>query len=272
MRARLLLLLFPCISAVTAPAPAAAAVEETCAPFDHSHAAWTAFLGEFVADGRVDYRRLHADAEARARLEGYLAALGAACPDAYATWSEPEQIAYWINLYNAATVALVVAEYPIASIRVIGWLPHAAFRRDFIRSRLVDNGDAEFSLDHIEHRILRKRYREPRIHFALVCAAVGCPDLSGEAWRGDTLDTRLDTATRRYLAAAKGSRYDEQTHTLHLSAIFKWFADDFERSDGSVSAFVVRHLSSDAASRVTEPELTVRFLDYDWSLNERHRP
>ncbi len=205
-----------------------------CAPVDHDHTAWTTILGRFVRDGEVAYGRL--ERESAPLLASYLDGLSGACADDYTRWSRAERLAFWINAYNAFTVKRIVDHYPIASIRKIGWLP------------------------------LRADFREPRIHFALVCASRSCPMLRREAYRAADLDRQLDDQARTFLADPTKNRFDATTNTLHLSSIFTWFRPDFEAAAGSLPGYVGRYLSD---PRATAPGVRIEFLDYDWSLNDQ---
>ncbi len=188
--------------------------------------------------------------------------LSGTCAEAYARWSRAEKIAFWINAYNAYTVRLILDHHPLRSIRKIGWLPGAAFRLPFIPMQGLRGDD--MSLDDIEHRVLRAEFGEPRIHFALVCAARSCPPLRAEAYRAADLDQQLDDQGRRFLGDVAKNRLDRAAGTLYLSAIFKWFQPDFETS-GPLSAFVAPYLDRQASELA---DVEIEFLDYDWSLNE----
>jgi uncharacterized protein DUF547 len=236
-----------------------------CVPVDHDHAVWTTILGRFVRDGEVDYRRLQR--EGVPLLASYLDGLSSACADDYEHWTRAERLAFWINAYNAFTVKLVVDHYPIASIRRIGWLPGAAFREPFIPMPGLKGGTV--SLNDIEHGTLRADFREPRIHFALVCASRSCPMLRREAYRAADLDRQLDDQARSFLADPTKNRFDPMQNTLRLSSIFKWFRADFEAAAGSLPAYVGRYLSD---PRATAPDVHIAFLDYDWSLNDHAGP
>jgi len=233
-----------------------------CTPVDHDHAAWTAILGRFVRGGEVAYGRLAR--EGAPMLASYLDGLSSACADDYARWGRAERLAFWINAYNAFTVRLVLDHYPIASIRKIGWLPGAAFRERFVPMPGLKGGIV--SLDDIENGTLRADFREPRIHFALVCASRSCPMLRSEAYRAGDLDRQLDDQARTFLADSTKNRFDSATNALHLSSIFKWFRADFEAAAGSLPAYVGRYLSD---PRATAPDVRIEFLDYDWSLNDQ---
>jgi hypothetical protein len=233
-----------------------------CSQADHEHAAWTALLRRWVNDGRVDYAGwLRAG---RAPLEAYLKQLSGTCGRDYETWSRAQRLAFWINAYNAFTVELILDHYPIASIRKIGWLPGAAFRRQFIPMPELRGG--VISLNEIEHDTIRADFAEPRIHFALVCASRSCPPLRSEAYRGADLDRQLADQARVFLGDATKNRFDAAANTLYLSAIFDWFAVDFRAAAGSLQAFVAPYL---ADPRAALPGVRIEYLDYDWSLNDR---
>ncbi len=233
-----------------------------CTSVDHDHVAWSAILAQRVTDGRVDYAGLQR--EGQPALAAYLATLSGACGPDYERWTRTERIAFWINAYNAFTVRLILDHYPIASIRTIGWLPGAAFREQFIPMEGLKGG--AMSLDDIENGTLRSAFREPRIHFALVCASRSCPPLRSEAYRGADLDRQLDDQARTFLHDPTENRVHPATRTLHLSSIFKWFRGDFEAAAGSLPAYVARYLDGGTTHL---SDYDVEFLDYDWSLNDR---
>lgn len=240
---------------------ATAGTATACAKVDTEHADWSALLARRVTDdGRVDYAGLAR--EDLAALDRYLAMLSGACAEDYARWSRADKIAFWVNTYNAFTVRLILDHYPLRSIRNIGWLPGAAFRKVFIPMPGLRGG--HIALDDIEHQVLRAQFAEPRIHFALVCAAQSCPPLRKEAYRGAVLDQQLDDQGRRFLGDIDKNRVDSTARTLSLSPIFKWFRPDFE-SDGSLASFVAPYLDLDPAEAAN---FAIEFLDYDWSLNE----
>lgn len=238
-------------------------IDESRSPFDHEHRPWTAILAQHATDGAVDYRGL-AD-QGQPALNAYLSALSAASP-AESGWTREERLAFWINAYNAFTVRLILDHYPLRSIRSIGVLPLAAFRRRFIP---LGTGRTPISLNVIENEILRERFQDPRIHFAIVCASKSCPALRSEAYRSSVLDQQLDSAARGFLDDSSKNRWDPASRTLHLSSIFKWFRSDFERSGRTLPAFVERYVRQSVAADLERANVRVAFLDYDWSLNER---
>jgi len=244
-------------SLLTIPAITRAA---DCRKIDQTHGAWSALLENWVSDDRVAYAGLKSAAQAP--LEPYLETLSATCVPDYVTWSREQRLAFWLNAYNAFTVKLIVDHHPISSIRKIGFLPGAAFRRRFIPMPELKGGS--ISLDDIENDTLRADFREPRIHFALVCASVGCPPLRKEAYRGSDLDRQLDEQTRLFLNDTDKNRFDPETNTLYLSPIFKRFRADFEAVAGSVAAYVAGYLGD---PRISKPGVKIKYTDYDWSLN-----
>ena len=223
-------------------------------------AAYTAYadlLRIHVRDGVVDYAGLSADER---RLDDYLHALARTDPNSL---SRNEEIAFWINAYNAFTLKLILNHSPgIASIKEIR-------RSERWKGKLWRVGDRTYSHDGIEHDILRKM-DEPRIHFALVCAALSCPDLRGEPYAAKQLEAQLDDQVRRFLAdERKGMRIDEEAGEVRLSKIFDWFGGDFESEAPSVLDYVLP-FAPDEARRWIEAnrnDLKVEHLPYDWELN-----
>jgi uncharacterized protein DUF547 len=237
----------------------AATAHAACTDVDQTHAKWSAILGRWVENGSVDYTALQR--EGQTMLTAYLADLSGACASDYERWTRAERIAFWINAYNAFTIQLILDHYPIASIRKIGWLPGSVFREKFIPLEGLKGGP--ISLDDIENGTLRSGFQEPRIHFALVCGSRSCPPLRSEAYRSVDLDGQLDDQARTFLHDPAKNRVDAAKKTLYLSSIFKWFRPDFEAAAGSLPAYVARYVDSGT-------DFAVEFLDYDWSLNDRH--
>jgi hypothetical protein len=183
-----------------------------------------------------------------------------------------DALAHWINLYNAFTIQAVLQRYPIASIRpqllgVPNWLGLLRFfsqRRHRLGERMV-------SLGEIEHRILRP-LGDPRIHFAIVCASIGCPLLRNEAYSPERLDAQLEDDARRFIRNPAKVRYDAATNVLHCSPIFRWYRGDFEAVAPSLTAYILPRLTTipgGAPSESSQPEPALRFLPYDWSLNQQ---
>ena len=230
------------------------------AKFDHTHSNLTAVLQAHVREALVSYRVLKSD---RSGLDGYLKATAKVKSAEFDRWSEDQQVAYLINVYNARTLELILDNYPLKSIKKIGWLPGAAWRKKF-----VPLFGKKVSLGHIEHEILRKRYNLPEIHFALVCAAKGCPPLRVEAYLAGRLKEQLADQGRQFLKNQAKNRVFQLRKRLQLSPIFDWFEEDFEKKSGSVIAFVKRYLPPEHAVKVTE-DYRISYTDYDWALNDR---
>jgi hypothetical protein len=251
------------------------------------HAGFDTVLSRFVRDGRVDYAALAIGREA---LDGYLEQVAAVEPAEFAAWPEEEQIAYLINAYNAYTLETVVDHYPIRGssfFRKLTSPKRFAFPANSIRHiDGVFDGithtvmGREMTLDDIEHGLLRAEYDEPRIHFALVCAAVSCPPLREEAFGGGRLDEQLDEQGRLFLNDPRLNRFEIERGHVYLSKIFDWFGDDFrDFADESVYAsdvkisgvlrFVTRYLRQRTVEFIESAEYRVEFLSYDWTLNDQ---
>lgn len=240
------------------------AAAETRSP---DHSVFTAVLQDHVTDGRVDYAAIEKDP----RLTLYLADIAGTDPATLP--SRVDRLVLWINAYNAYTLKLVADGYPIDSIhdlgtggRIIGWL----INRSPWDIRFAEVGGEVYTLNEIEHEIIRPRFEEPRIHFAIVCAAVSCPSLRSEAYLPEKLDVQLDEQTRLFLNDRRSNRFDLADGRAWLSPIFSWFEEDFGNSDEAVMAFVVPYLDlkETAQTPKSEDRWKVDYTDYDWSLNE----
>ncbi|MEO8893727.1 MAG: DUF547 domain-containing protein, partial [Coleofasciculaceae cyanobacterium] len=175
-----------------------------------------------------------------------------------------QQLALWINLYNAFTVASILESYPIISIqpKILGIPNLLAFAWFFYRPT-HKIGDSYYYLNQIEHRILRKKFNEPRIHFALVCASLGCPLLRNEAYDGDVRN-QLEDDAMRFINNPDKVRYEASTQTLYCSKIFKWYKSDFLQVAASIPDYIGSYLKTDIVSSVA-----IAYLDYDWNLNQQ---
>ncbi|MGE5640415.1 MAG: DUF547 domain-containing protein [Clostridia bacterium] len=239
----------------------AAALPTPAAAFDHSHRAWDALLRRHVVvapDGRssrVSYAGLALDKEA---LDGYLDGVSAVKEGEFAAWTRNEQMAFLLNAYNAFTAAKVLSRYPdLRSIRDFGVVFGNPFRDEFFM--LLGR---RASLDSIEHGMLRPRYKEARIHFALNCAAVGCPMLREEAYVASRLERQLEEQQARFLSDRSRNRV--RGGRLEVSKIFDWYGDDFAPLPGYFAA----HAGLLGALPEEIRRMKIDFLDYDWSLND----
>lgn len=257
-------------SAGPAPPAAAAPAAEPAVlgEFDHEHALWTKVLAAHVHGDRFDYAALKRD---RADLDAYLARLHAVTPAELETWTREQRFAFWINVYNAHTIELIVDHYPVDSIEDIGGkLFGRVWDQEFIPMNAFHPGgeDDPLSLDDVEHGILRPRFEDARVHVAVNCASISCPPLRAEAFVAERLDEQLDDQARRFVADGRRNVIDRAKGELRLSSIFDWFGDDFERDAGSVRGWVARYASEADAAWIRSTEPRIRFLDYSWKLND----
>jgi uncharacterized protein DUF547 len=242
--------------------------------FDHS--IWDDLLQKHVhmiQDGRaseVDYR---AFLQKREELQSYLSKLSAVNANEFATWTKSEQLAFLINAYNAYTIELILTRYPeLDSIKELGSFLRSPWKKKFIPLL----GEIR-SLDDIEHGMIRKKgaYNEPRIHFAVNCASIGCPALLNDAFTGTKLEQQLEAVTRAFLADRSRNRYNAKTGRVEVSKIFDWYREDFEsgwHDWHSLNQFLAHYAdsltdTSDAKKKLVAGNVKIRFLDYDWKLN-----
>ena len=214
---------------------------------ENLHSIWNSLLQKHVStDGFVDYKNFKTSEK---YLDSYINTL----QKAYSTidsFSNDEKLAYWINAYNALTIDLILKNYPIKSIKDIKkpW-----------NERLWKFGDKWINLNEIEHKILRKM-NEPRIHFAINCASISCPNLLNEAFTAENLETQLAEVTKTFLEDQTKNIIAEKK--LQLSKIFKWFAKDF-KTEGSLIDFLNLYATIEISKKAK-----ISYLDYDWGLNE----
>lgn len=232
--------------ALIVPSISFALSAETTPPatMEREHRAWSSLLRKYVRDGLVDYQSWKS--QGVSDLNSYLATLSSICTAQERAASRAERLAFWVNAYNAFTIKLILDHYPIKSIRSIGLLPSAAFRSKF--NSMPGLGKGDLSLDEIENDILRKELREPRIHFAIVCASKSCPKLRSEAYRAEAVDAQLEQAARDFIQDSSKNRYDASKRTFYASSVFKWFREDFERAKGSLAAFIGQYAQPELAA------------------------
>ena len=230
------------------------------------HQSWDELLKKHVVvvDGGKASQLRYADMmRDRAALKGYLEKLSAVKQGEFNGWSKSEQMAFLVNAYNAFTIEKILTRYPdIRSIWDFGKIFGNPFRDEFF----VLLGDKR-SLDWIEHQTLRRNYGEPRIHYAVNCASIGCPMLREEAYVAARLEAQLEEQARRFLSDRSRNRLRDGR--LEVSRIFDWFKEDFEPRQ----KYFARHanlLGDDAKQReaIAAAKFELQFLDYDWSLND----
>ena len=226
------------------------------------HSDFDRLLRQNVVNGRVDY-----DAFDRApEFKRYLSLLDATDP---AALQSKERLAYWINTYNAYTIELINRHKERQSIRNINKSLGFLRLKGPWGERIVKAGGQTLTLDDVEHRIIRKDFREPRIHFALVCAALGCPPLRSEAYTGAALDAQLEDQGRIFLLESPAKNHvDVAARTVHVSLIFNLYREDFGGSSASVGSFIAHWYPEGPERRLlASGDFTVKETPYDWSLN-----
>lgn len=218
-----------------------------------SHEAWDQIVQAHVHDGQVDYPAI----QAGGRLEGYLKDLDRIDPNKLP--SRQDQLAFWINAYNAFAVKGILDGYSPASL----W-----GRYRYFIGRDYRVGGSTINLYDLERGVLIPQFHEPLMHFAIVCASASCPKLQPWAYRADQLDRQLDEAARAFVNDPTRNRFDRRQKVASVSMIFKWFEEDFAAAAGSVLVFVARYVADpDLARELAEPGYDIEYLDYDWSLN-----
>ena len=271
LRLPILPLILPCLVLAAVMAGDA----RSAVPF--SHRLFDRVLQAYVGrDGRVDYTGLKAN---RDSLDAYIDSLGSFSPRSHPDRfpARQHELAYWINAYNAFVLRGVIDEYPVATVMEIGE------ESGFFSKLYFQAGGDSLTLDELEHGIIRPLYREPRIHFAVNCAAASCPPLENRAFRGEDLDLRLEAALQRFAGAPLHVRVDAENRLLHLSKILLWFGPDFVEwfprdredppADPTLIDYLMPYLNPEQAAYLRQnPDVAISFNEYDWTLNDQLTP
>ena len=228
---------------------------KTSVPVD-LHKTWNVLLQAHVKDGMVDYKGL---VKEKGKLHAYCDLLSSTPPTD--TWSKNAEFAFWINTYNGFTVQLIVDNYPVKSIKDLDPSLSVPLLHTVWTGTKFKIGDTEYSLDDVENKVLRRKFEEPRIHFAINCASMSCPPLRNEAFTGERVQEQLDDQARNFI---NNPRYNKITKDqAELSKIFSWFSGDFKKH-GTLIEFINQY------SKVKlDAEADLSYMDYDWSLNEQ---
>jgi len=264
----LLLLAFLASAPLTATGPATEPATRSQIAFDHTHALWTRVLEVHVRPGGFDYAGLKQD---RRTLDVYLETLKTVTPEALESWSREQRFAFWINVYNAHVVDLIVKNYPLKSIEDLGGLMTKVWNREIIPlTQLHPEGKQDLlSLDDVEHKILRPRFEDARVHVAVNCASESCPPLRAEAFVAERLDEQLDDQARKWLANEKLNSYDRTGTRVVVSKLFEWFARDFMRDAETVQAWIARYAPVEHRRWIADAKkLQFDFHEYSWKLND----
>lgn len=249
--------------------------------FDYSNFAETLKIN--VDDvGMINYRKLKAEPQ---KLLAFVTELQNLDRKDFDKWGDNEKIAFWLNVYNAFTLKAIIDNYPIKS----SFFRSRIYPKNSIR-QIVGVWDKidftvmgqKLTLGHIEHKILRVQFNEPRIHMAMVCAAMGCPPLRNEPYTGDKLQEQLNGQTHRFIANTAKFKIERADNRIYLSPIFKWFASDFikkygpkknfgrhNKEESAVLNFIASYLGKAQKDYVLTGKFKIKYLKYDWSLNEK---
>lgn len=221
-----------------------------------NHDQFSVLLKKYVdKEGLVDYEGFKTD---RDSLKSYLELLSHNAPND-ANWPEEDQIAYWINVYNAYTIELILRYYPIESIKDIGSTITIPFVNTPWDIKFIEIAGEKYDLNNIEHNILRKLWNEPRIHFAINCASLSCPKLMQEAFEGDILDKQLDERAKSFINDSYRNTITEKE--AKISKIFSWFESDFTKKM-PVKDFINQYANEKIADKTK-----LEFKEYNWKLN-----
>jgi hypothetical protein len=231
-------------------------------------AQWNRILGTYYSPAHgFDYKGLQAkDAAALQAIRQQLGRVNVAA------LTPKQQLAHWINVYNVNTVATIVEGYPVESIRDLSTDP--IIRLNVFKKERVPVGSAMLSLNDVENDKIRAAFKDPRIHFAINCAAKSCPPIRSDAFTGEKLDAQLDEQARAFLLGPHGARFrrDGDTLVITTTKIMDWFSEDFEKWSGGQAAFIRRYMPADKQRLMDQAkEIELAFDDYDWSLNEWRR-
>lgn len=221
-----------------------------------SHEIWDELLNEYVnEDGFIDYKGILSE---KVKFENYLELLSNNAPAN--SWNENEKLAYWINVYNAFTVKLIIDNYPLASIKDLNPTLSIPTVNTVWTKESFKIGGENFSLDRVEHKILRDEFEEPRIHFAINCASFSCPVLRAEAFKAEKIEMQLAEQARSFINDPQRNKITE--NAVELSKIFNWFGGDFKKGQT-----LIQFLNKYSEVKISD-NAEVDFMDYQWSLND----
>lgn len=232
--------------------------------FAQSNSIFSELLQKYVKDGLVDYKNLKNDEE----FKSYLSQLSKTDPTEF---TRNEKLAFWINAYNAFTLQIVMVNYPIKSITDLnegGKLLNNLEGKTVWDKKFISINKKKYSLNEIEHNILRKM-DEPRIHFALVCASISCPELRNEAYGAGEIDEQLLDDTKKFLNDKEKNHYDLKNRKAYISKLFDWFRVDFGDTDENILMFISDYLPKDISTDISLniSDWKIKYNNYNWNLN-----
>jgi len=240
--------------------------------FDHGHTTFDSLLKKHVKllrngrESKVNYSGFKKD---RAKFNKYLLSLSSVTEDEFHSWPVKKRLSFLINAYNAFTIDLIIKYYPVTSIKKIGSPMQSPWKIKFITIF-----GKYISLDEIEHGMIRKKsvYDEPRIHFTLVCASIGCPALQNKAFTYERLERMLENGIVNFLSDKTRNRYNHGKKTFEISKIFKWYGEDFNKKYGSVTKLLNIYsknlVNNENELPHAEKTASIKFLEYNWNLND----
>ncbi len=240
--------------------------------FDHEHTIFSNLLKKNVhmlrgnRESKVDYSSFKKN---HSELKKYLNLLSEVSQNEFSNWNSKKRLAFLINAYNGFTIELIVKKYPVKSIKDTGSFFKSPWKINFIKLF-----GKKISLDDIEHGIIRKKgqYDEPRIHFALVCASIGCPPLQNRAFTENLLEKMLEDSLINFLSDNTRNRYDPKEKSFYISKIFNWYGGDFNNRYGSIEQLLKKYfkylVQSDKKVLYPDESPEIKYLDYDWNLND----
>lgn len=255
------------VLAAAAAAILSAAHATVFAEIGDDGALYSAALADHVRGGHVDYDALCRDE----RLGAYIERLSSTNPAELE--SDHDRFAFWINAYNAFTLKIICDNYPLDSINDLhlgGLIVGTVLNKTVWDKEFIEINGERMSLNHIEHDILRKEFKDPRLHFAIVCASKSCPSLRPEAFAGSRIDSQLDDQAKTFFADPEKNTFDVNEKKAYLSKILDWFSKDFGDNDEEILLFVSRFVAADLSAVIRSDlgEWDIKHAEYDWSLND----
>lgn len=237
----------------------------TTTSFNHEHTLWQTVLDKHHKYDKKQALFNYKEASKDVNIKLYLNTLATVSKNEYDMFSEDQKLAFLINAYNAFTVKLIIQNYPVKSIKKIGSFFKSAWKQQFITIL-----GKKVHLDYIEHTLIRKKFNEPRIHFAVVCASISCPNLQEKVYTSKNLSKLLDKSTKEFLTDKNKNMFIEKTKSMYLSKIFKWYGEDFNVKYGSIQSFVSSYVTKKISQQkiIASGDIKTKFLSYDWGLNE----
>lgn len=231
--------------------------------FQSNYESFNSVLQSFSNDnGTIDYTSIRHDPY---NLDKFITFINNVSPENHPDlFSEDDAKAYWINVYNALVIKTIIENPNVSSIKEISWGMGAFWRNKFVV------GGQKITLNHIEHKILQDKYKDPRIHFAINCASNSCPPIGNRIIAGNDLDEQLEEKTHNFINDPSNVRFDHTNKEIHLSRIFKWYKKDFLQNHKNLLSYIFDYLDDISAKQRTNIVNTYKIVynKYDWSLNE----